>query len=830
MDGFAKELRSVVPEDEAVYGGKAVGLGRLFASGALVPDGFALAAQTRPPAEWAPAQREALRAKAAPLLARGAVAVRSSAPGEDAASRSFAGQFESVLGVTTEDGLFEAAARCIRSGATERVRAYAGTDEPRPVGLVVQVQVRARSAGVCFTVDPSGRDRALLIEAVRGTGDALVAGHARPERWRVYHSALDLWEAQREAGDGPAVLAAEEAAEIARGAAARADAFGRPLDLEWARDESRLWWLQARPITAAAQARPLDVERYFGLVDDGPVTVWANWNVRETMPEPFTPLNWSLWRDIILPVVVRSGFGVSPSSRLFAHVAAIDLVEGRIYWNMNGLLGGPMGGLFAGAMLAHIDARAAETTRRLQAEGILRPRRMPASRLRLLAPVLWRSIASTFRLGAALRPRHVLRVLEACAERLAARPAVSTLSDAQLMQETALLGAPESREIVHANQMLVIAFAVHAAGDHIFRDHPRARRLLTAGVEGNPTTEISLGVDELVEAARPLSAMFAEGLSARELLSRLERSPEGAAWKARLGEFLRRFGQRCPNEFDIATPRWADDPTMIVRLVRAGLGGAGPTARERLARMAGERRQAVAEARARSAWWRRPLLSAAARLVELYAPLREAPKHYAMVVFRRMRLAVLELGGRLVARGLIDAPEDVMFLDRVELESIAGGAGPARDLRALVAQGRAGHQRHLASRPPDFVRSDGVPVVDDRLRDTPAADGSLRGLGASTGRATGRVRILRAPDPAAMADGDVLVVEFADPGWTPLFPRAGALVMEVGGLMCHAAVVARELGVPAVFGVPLATERLVDGQTVTVDGDAGTVTPARARD
>jgi pyruvate,water dikinase len=178
-----------------------------------------------------------------------------------------------------------------------------------------------------------------------------------------------------------------------------------------------------------------------------------------------------------------------------------------------------------------------------------------------------------------------------------------------------------------------------------------------------------------------------------------------------------------------------------------------------------------------------------------------------------------------VQRGLIDDAEDVMFLDRVELDAAVRG-GTARDLRASVRDGRARHQRHLAERPPDFLRSDGVPVLDDRLDEAPAADGSLRGLGASAGIATGRVRVLRAPDPSAMEDGDVLVVEFADPGWTPLFPRAAALVMEVGGLMCHAAVVARELGVPAVFGVPRATERLQDGQVVQVDGDAGTVTPA----
>jgi len=826
MPGFLEDLAAIRPDQERVFGGKAVGLGRLAAAGARVPPGFAVSAQTRPPDQWQPRWRDALRAKAMPLLSAGPVAVRSSAPGEDSAALSFAGLFETVLGVTSEDDLFAAAARCIRSGAGERVRAYTQDHDPRPVGLVVQAQVRARCAGVCFTVDPAGKDSAVVVEAVPGTGEALVSGRATPEGWRVYRSGLGRWEAQRERGQGPEVLTAAEAIEIAQGAAAQATALGRPLDLEWARDERLLWWLQARPVTAAVPPRVFDVERWFSLVDDGPVTVWANWNVREVMPDPFTPLNWSLWRDVVLPVVAHNVFGIAPSSRLFPHVAGIDLVHGRIYWNMNALLAGPLRRLFAGGVLAHLDTRAAEVTRSLQDQGVLRPRRMPVSALRLALPLLGRSVATLFRLGIALRPRRALQRLEAYGHRIAARPHVASLSDAELMRELALLGAPESAELMPAQQMQIEAFLVYAVAARLFRAHPRARGLLTAGIEGNPTTQISLGVDELVEAARELASTFAEPLTTPELLARLDASRQGSAWTARLRAFLGRFGQRCPNEFDIANPRWADDPTMIVDLVRAGLrAGAGPSAGERLARMRAERLQALAEARAQAPWWRRPLLASAARLVEVYAPLREAPKHYAMFVFQRMRAAALELGRRLAQRGLIDEAADVMFLDRGDLDATVRGGAPAPDLRASVRERRARHARHLAEKPPDFLRSDGVPVLDERLDETPSSDGALRGLGASAGVATGRVRVLRAPDPSAMEDGDVLVVEFADPGWTPLFPRAAALVMEVGGLMCHAAVVARELGVPAVFGVPRATERLQDGQVVRVDGEAGTVTP-----
>ncbi|PYQ50909.1 MAG: hypothetical protein DMF78_14505, partial [Acidobacteria bacterium] len=556
MSGFLEDLASIRPDQEGVFGGKAVGLGRLAAAGARVPPGFAVSAQTRPPEQWLPVWRDALRRKASALLSAGPVAVRSSAPGEDSAALSFAGVFETVLGVTSEDDLFAAAARCIRSGAGERVRAYTHTDDPRPVGLVVQAQVRARCAGVCFTVDPAGKDSAVVVEAVSGTGEALVSGRAAPEGWRVYRSGLGGWEAQRERGQGPEVLTAAEAIEIARGAAAQATALGRPLDLEWARDERELWWLQARPVTAAVPPRVFDVERWFSLVDDGPVTVWANWNVREVMPDPFTPLNWSLWRDVVLPVVAQNVFGIPPSSRLFPHVAGIDLVHGRIYWNMNALLAGPLGRVFSGNVLAHLDSRAAEVTGRLRAQGVLRPRRLPVSALRITLPLLGRSLGTLFRLGIAVRPRRALQRLEAYGRRIAARPDATSLSDADLMRELALLGAPESAALMPAQQLQLEAFFVHATAARLFRAHPRARGSLTAGIEGNPTTQISLGVDELVEAARPLASTFEQPLATPDLLARLDTSPEGARWTARLRAFLARNGQRCPNEFDIANPRW----------------------------------------------------------------------------------------------------------------------------------------------------------------------------------------------------------------------------------------------------------------------------------
>jgi pyruvate,water dikinase len=173
---------------------------------------------------------------------------------------------------------------------------------------------------------------------------------------------------------------------------------------------------------------------------------------------------------------------------------------------------------------------------------------------------------------------------------------------------------------------------------------------------------------------------------------------------------------------------------------------------------------------------------------------------------------------------VLAARDDVFFIDWREIEDAFSGRSDWSSWRELVAGRRAELARFSAEPAQEILRSDGVPVPDPEPERLDPGDRALRGTGIATGRVTGRARVLRTPDPQAIAPGEILVVRYADPGWTPLFARAAGLVMEVGGVMCHAAVVAREMGLPAVFGVRDATQLLADGSLVTVDGVEGTVT------
>jgi len=810
------------------FGGKAEGLARLLAHGGAVPSGFAVEATTQSPSEWSRQETQEFCARVRAQLDLGApVAVRSSALGEDGASHSFAGLFESVLGVESEEAALVAAAQCIGSGAAERVRAYSGRDDAIPVGLVVQSQVRARAAGVCFTRDPNGKDAAVVIEAVSGTGDALVSGHVQPERWRVYRSGLGAWEAQLESAvsEGP-VLCGADAIRIARKASELAERRNEPLDLEWALDPAHgLWWVQARPITAAAELPPaLFVQRGCAEnADDGPVTVWSNLNLRETMPDPLHPLSWSMWRDHTIPALAT--MNVDGSNRtLFEHVQPIDLVQGRIYWNMNGMMALPGMRHALWYAMPEIDAAGVEALLELRDRGILTPRRLPVGPLGVLAGMWHAQRRGSRALRAAWSPERTLEDLRAFGAEMIERRAapLAERTPQELVEEIHAVTQPEFMQLHRMFTALFLAVAFYAVARQLFRRHPEAQRRLAEGIRNNPTTQMSVGIERLIEQARPCAGLFLTHDSDEELFRRLSESAKGRDWLDSLSEFLDWNGQRCPKEFDLSVPRWIEEPAMIVELVRSGLREPFKEGvLERLERLEGQRREAVAVAVAVAPFWKRPLLRWIARRCERHLPLREAGKHYLLMVHARVRELVLELGSRFAAEGVLADRDEIFFFELGEVESLVAGEGG--DPRTLVEERRARLTEFAAKPAADCLRSDGVPVANPCAADSVREDGVICGAGVSTGRAVGCVRVLHSPDASAMRDGEVLVVRLADPGWTPLFPRAGAMVMEVGGVMCHAAVVARELGIPAVFGVGGATELLRDGEEVEVDADAGTI-------
>ena len=274
--------------------------------------------------------------------------------------------------------------------------------------------------------------------------------------------------------------------------------------------------------------RPWVVERTLPDADDGPITVWSNWNVRETMPEPLHPLTWSLWRETILPFLTERFFGVPRRSAIFDEVASLDRIQGRVYFNLNAALAIPVLGPLLRATLHHVDYRAGAVVDDLLARGILTPRRLRGAGRAPALQSVWSMVRSSPGTLRALRPRACLADLEAAAAAVARRPGVETLDAPALLAELRLWESTDAGALRDGMQMLTVTLMIWIAADRLFAPFPDAQRLLVAGIRGNPTTEISVRLDPLIEAARPLAPLFARVLTPPSCSTRSAPPPTAA--------------------------------------------------------------------------------------------------------------------------------------------------------------------------------------------------------------------------------------------------------------------------------------------------------------
>ncbi len=833
MATAAENAPLVIPLDELglgslpLAGGKAAQLGALIHAGLPVPGGFCVTTTA-----YRRGLDEALRAEIAAAyeaMDAGLVAVRSSATAEDLPDASFAGQQETFLNVEGREAVLDAVARCWESLFTERAVAYRRdrniADDDVAMAVVVQRMVPAAAAGVLFTVNPvTGAHDEMVVEAARGLGDQVVSARVTPARYRVRRRAPhEVME--REGESEGEILSAAHLAELAELGLRAERMLGRAADIEWALDSEQLWLLQARSVTAVGGQGPA-VEfgsRWNEEACRGRLLFWSNHNVRETMPYPHTPFSWSLWKQLLLPMMLRAmGFyGSREMHQLEALPAGMDLIEGRIYWNLNVCAGLFTPRLFH-AMTVHVDTEVADFLKKAMASGELQPIYAPLGmRLRMWARFLfactrvlrrtpeqaWRSL------------RHAAREVEEFR-----RMPLERLTDQHIL---ALARYFCYENLPRSNEALFAAVSSLPAVEYLARALPRwgfpdtFARLL-AGC-GNPTMDTALALWDVAAAApeEVRRTFAAEPIAA--VPGALAQSDPGRAFLARVQAFLEQHGHRAAREFDFACPRWRDDPTFVYETLRNYLAHPAdqPTPAEHYAGLQRGRVELKAQVEAGLARrpWRRWLFRKLMHMVETRQPLREAPKFYGMMGLAHVRDLYLEVARRLVERGTLAAVDDFYFLTLGELEEFAAGRGDPAAVTAQIPERRREFARQLRANPALIVRSDGRPVVT-----TVATGDVLRGTPVSWGSVRGKVRVLLDPaDGAQLHAGEILVAPFTDPGWTPLFLTAGGLVMEVGGIMSHGAVVAREYGIPAVVGVKEATRQLHDGELVEVNGATGEV-------
>ena len=778
------------------------------------------------------------------------VAVRSSATAEDLPQASFAGQQDTYLNVIGAESVLDAVRNCWASLWTDRAVSYRATNgiDPHSVRLAIAVQrmVDASVAGVLFTANPvTGKRRQAVIDANPGLGEAVVSGMVNPDHFVANTATGEIIE--RRLGDKRVAIMAgsgsgTERVELASGEdrASLSDGqvlalaklgervekhYGMPQDTEWAIDnDGGLWLLQARPITTLF---PLP-ER--APTNDEDLRVYFSFSVAQGVYRPLTPMGIQAFRLISSALATLAG---RPPRNPYEGAAFFTESAGRVFFEITPVLRSEQGRrLFTGAM-QHMEARTVPITRHLTADPRLAT--VPTHWLAVL-----RAVLSVF-----VRGRIPLHVVEAFARPEKARARAARV-EAQLRAagdvspdagtaerltaaERLLLGGPP--EIlpyvppVFAAGLAANALAGKLLGDLATDDE---RRVAMRALPHNPTTEMDLTLWALAREARadPDSARALDETPPGRLAEEYRSGSLPPKLQTSLANFLRLYGHRGVAEIDLGLPRWSEDPTYIMGVLANYLRLEDPQAApdvqfDRATREAEEMvtelsRRAASNGRLRGALVRF-LLGRAREL----SGLREMPKFCIVLLMARARELLWKVGAELADAGHLESAGDIFFLSVPEAWAALAG----EELRPLVRGRRAVYEQEIGRRHvPRLLLSDGTEPTAG-THDATGTYGVLRGTPASGGAVTQKARVILEPAGASLEPGEILVAPSTDPGWTPLFLTAAGLVMEMGGPMSHGAIVAREYGIPAVVGVPDATERISTGQRIAVDGTAGEVIP-----
>ncbi len=785
------------------------------------------------------------------------LAVRSSATAEDLPGASFAGQQDTYLNVHGEEALLDAVRRCWISLFTDRAVLYRARNGfgHRAVSLAVVVQrlVDPEVSGILFTADPvSGHRGTISIDAGFGLGEALVGGLISADLYRVDRQRREvtlaqpgdkafairstpeggtrqepLPEAQRRARaltDAQVLALAELAERI------EAHAGGVPQDIEWCLAGGALHILQTRPITSLY---PIPAS---SLPSEG-LRLFTSFGHVQMMPEAMPRLAREVWQ-YFFPAgkggaitlgdrPQRSPAMVEAGSRLF-----IDVTEPLRHPKVRAALLSLLGVVYENVALG-LAALTQRPTFREATGGLPRFLRAVAS---VVGPVfahvpavLW--VFDPVR-GAAQTQRAVEDLQAAARARVKAAPS----SAARLRQATVEFNgifAQVRGSLARLAGAVIAHRLLKRLAQGPWADEVREQvDTLLRGLPGNVTTEMDLAVGDLTDLARSHPALaqalrvpLEAGSSWSSVRAMLTSTPQGPVLLSALDDFLVQYGDRGVGEIDLSRPRWRDDPSVVLRVISGGLADkpTGAHRRHHQAQVAqGEAAvTTLVEAAGRGGHpLRRWVVSRLARVARAGLGLREHPKFMLVRVLGVVRAEALAAGETLRGRGQLRSASDVFHLGFDEV--MAALDDPTRQLQGTIVERAQAFARDQARTAPFVISSEGeTPTLTLNRDDLPA--GALPGTAASNGVVEGLARVVLDPEREILQAGEILVARFTDPGWTPLFVHAAGVVTEVGGLMTHGAVVAREYGIPAVVSVAGAVSLIHTGQRIRVEGTRGFV-------
>jgi pyruvate,water dikinase len=849
MGRYVLGFQEIDQTQVAVVGGKGAHLGELSRlEGIRVPAGFCVTTDAfhriLAEARLEPDDREAIRvlsaevrrtlegiatphdlatAIARPLVRLGeeaAYAIRSSATAEDLPTGSFAGQQDTYLNVLGPAAILQHISRCWASLFTERAVTYRlrnGLDHRKVhMAVVVQKMVFPQAAGVLFTADPLTSNRKVTsVEAIFGLGEALVSGLVDPDVYQVRdgevvakavaakRSALrpspEGGTEERAVGperqEQPA-LTDEQIVRLAQLGRRIEEHLGRPQDIEWCLDDDGFQIVQSRPITTLF---PIPA------AGDRENHVYVSVGHQQMMTDPMKPLGLSFWQLTTPRPMYEAG------GRLFVDVTR-ELASPA---SRSGLLelAGRSDPLIGDALQTVLERGDFIPSLPEGGPGGPPPGGAPApieTDPGIVTALIARSEASIDVLRREIRTKAGSALLD------------FVLTDIQELKR--ILFDPQSHQVFMAameaawwlNEQLQAWLGEKNAAD-----------TLTRSVPHNVTSEMGLALLDVADVIRPHPDVvaFLRHVKDEGFLDELPELPGGPEARDAILTWLDRYGMRCVGEIDITRPRWSERPTTLVPLILSnvrnfepGEGGRhfqhGLQEARKKEREVLERLRALPDGERKAERTKRRI-----DLVRTFIGYREYPKYGMVCRYFVYKQALLQEATRLEQAHVLGEKEDIFYLTFQELLDVVHTDHADEE---LIRRRKDEFRSYQALTPPRVLTSDGEVIAGTYRRDD-VPPGALVGLAVSAGTIEGRARVILDVAEADLEGGDILVTAYTDPSWTPLFVAITGLVTEVGGLMTHGAVIAREYGLPAVVGVEHATRLIRDGQRIRVHGTDGYV-------
>ena len=784
---------------------------------------------------------------------RPAVAVRSSATAEDAPDVSFAGQHDTCLNVTGADAVLTAVKDCWASLWTARAMGYrherSMENDTAAMAVVVQTMVRSEISGIVFTANPASGDRAeLIVNSSFGLGETVVGGEVTADTHVLDRNGLtakqtaisskermivadvgqgtrtaDVVSEQRQS----ACLSSAALSELAGLAIAVEDVFGGvPQDIEWALSSGKLWLLQSRPITNLPLPAPKDVTW-----PEIPGAQLLKRQVAENMPDPLSPL----FEDLYL----RGIFDTQtwPEGWEWKGRLTRNWMKNFVVTTVNGYAYQPLYMERNRDWEKRLQQTRAEQKKLPWRANLRRAIKMPSYMIEELKG----------------GPLHALYVLMTAFRTFRKFPVIVTWERRQLpdylaaveawqqrdpAQETnaELLRGMRSLNTAEANYWHALRSVIGNAKitDGAFQKFLEQNAPDEAFISGtflsgfsSRTLDAEYAMRAIAEGIRADSSLCELALltPTPRLVDAIKGHPRGVPVGAAIDRYLHDYGRQVFN-LDFVAPSLAEAPLPFAKRLQALVRDAGYDLTVRQRRVARTRRSKFLQALKFFKGRKRLEFLRIYWTSRVNYPSREEALFHMGRAWSVFRPWALELGRRLVDIGTLARPDDVFYVTSDDLQAaIDNGARP--ELKDKAARLRDLRARRFRMAPPVAIppmqKKDDSPYAS--LRDNAGEQRVLRGFAVSPGTVTGIASVIMTPDDFdQMKPNSILVCPLTTPAWTQLFPHAIGLVTDVGSILAHGSIVAREYGIPAVLGVGDATQRIKSGQTITIDGDRGLAT------